>query len=244
MWGTAITIVLFSFAPFVLTKDAKPAKNYTICLNSTEVLKKSNATNTCFKNIVNKHLDSSYAGDCTIPKLEEDINAHRNALNATCGLNFLRLNVTNLMKYIEFSLSNQTFKEFYGDVNCVKTLEKNITACVKDNVGYTTISKERKHSGWYKKMDLAYAQRNCENSNRVKECVLNVLSTCKPSTSKYISSLFDYAHSKCSNLTNLESHDPIVSPPSSHQTIIIVSSLLGIVILSIVGVLIWLKIKK
>ncbi|XP_050557065.1 uncharacterized protein LOC118282303 [Spodoptera frugiperda] len=245
MWGTTITIVLLSFAPFVLTQNATtPPNNYTACSNSTEIKEKNNEIKTCFKNIVNKHLDSAYHEDCTIPKLEQNIKAHWTALNATCGQNFLYINTTTFMKYIEFSLSNQTFKEFYGDLNCVKTLEKNITACVVHNVRHININERRKHSYWFQKMDLAYAKRNCDKNTMIKECVLKVLSTCKPSTSKYVSSLFDLAHSQCSNFKNLGSNAAAATPPSSHTTLIIISSLVGVVLLIIAGVLIWIKIKK
>ncbi|KAF9820802.1 hypothetical protein SFRURICE_019334 [Spodoptera frugiperda] len=132
------------------------------------------------------------------------------------------------MKYIEFSLSNQTFKEFYGDLNCVKTLEKNITACVVHNVRHININEKRKHSYWFQKMDLAYAKRNCDKNTMIKECVLKVLSTCKPSTSKYVSSLFDLAHSQCSNFKNSGSNAAAATPPSSHTTLIIISSLVGV----------------
>ncbi|KAF9408932.1 hypothetical protein HW555_011543 [Spodoptera exigua] len=229
----------------VMTQDAAetPLKNITACINSTEMKEKRDAINNCFKNIVRKNLNSSYNEQCTIPELEQKIKEHRNAFTTTCGLRFPNTNMTNLLEYIEFSLSNDSFKEFYSDLDCVKKFEKNISACVKSIVGYIPISEKATHSSFNKKMDLAYSQRNCDENNMVKDCVLKLLRTCKPSTSKYVTSLFDFAHSKCSNLTIKAEPSTTVVSSSPHHMLFIFSVIFGGVSSNVAGILIWIRKK-
>ncbi|KAJ8732947.1 hypothetical protein PYW07_015546 [Mythimna separata] len=188
-------------APSPSSTDAPPAPkpNVTKCANTPEMIERRKLLLNCFNTTVQVHLglnDTMMDKNCTNTTVfAQKLEIYFTDLYKTCNAT-LNFNTTYFMKLVEYSLNNNSFKTFYENITCFKSVETNVSnECVKGKLGFFNITKTEKHTKWYQKGELMYDVNTCGNSKLVRDCVALKLQQCPHTTTDYVGKLFEYTRS-------------------------------------------------